>query len=589
MKFVKSISWIAVGGIFSIVLLAANRFAMMYRLSPKVGIEKLLHVYRYGWDSIAEKPFYISFNPQDWIFPLCVVVFLIMILSSYVMLGKKYRPGVEHGSARWGTAADINPYIDPKFYNNILLTKTERLTMNPRMKNPKNNKNKNVLVIGGSGSGKTRFFVKPNLMQMHSSYVVTDPKGTILNECGKMLFDHKYFIKCLNIKSAEAMKTSMHYNPFVYIRSEADILLLVDTLISNTSGEGEKAKEDFWVKAERLYYMALIAYIWYEAPEEEKNFITLLELINASEAREDDEGYKSPVDILFDELKEREPNHFAIRQYQKYKQAAGKTAKSILISCGARLAPFDIQEVLNLMQDDELELDALGDRKSALFVITSDSNKTFNFLAAMMYTQLFTLLINRADDKYGGRLPVHVRCILDEFANIGRIPDFETLIATIRSREISACPILQNQSQLNALYKEDNANTIISNCDTKLYLGGDDAKTLESWSKKLGKETIDLFNEGRSRGNQSSDSTNYQKLGRELMTMDELATMDGGKCICMIRGVRPFLSPKYDIEKHPQYRNLSDYSKANAFDITKMHKKRSPISQGEIIDYFQII
>lgn len=498
---------------------------------------------------------------------------------------KKFRKGIEYGSARWGTPEDIKPYIDKDFFSNILLTNTERLTMNSRPKNPKFARNKNVLVIGGSGSGKTRFFVKPNLMQMTTSYCVTDPKGTILVECGKMLQKGGYKIRSLNTIN---FKKSMHYNPFAYIRSEKDILKLVNVIIANTKGDGEKSGEDFWVKAERLLYCALIGYIYYEAPEEEKNFITLLDLINASEAREDDENYKSPVDMLFDRLAEREPEHFAVKQYVKFKQAAGKTLKSILISCGARLAPFDIKELRDLMEYDELELDTLGDEKTALFVIISDTDDTFNFVVAIMYSQLFNLLCDKADNEYGGRLPVHVRCLLDEFSNIGQIPKFEKLIATIRSREISACIILQAQSQLKAIYK-DNADTIIGNCDTTLFLGGKEKSTLKELSETLGKETIDMYNTSETRSNQNSYGTNYQKLGKELMSQDELSVMDGGKCILQLRGVRPFLSDKYDITKHPRYKMLSDYDKKNAFDMEKYMKCRKPIvSKDEVFDYYKI-
>lgn len=498
---------------------------------------------------------------------------------------KKFRKGIEYGSARWGTPEDIKPYIDEDFYNNILLTNTERLTMNSRPKNPKFARNKNVLVIGGSGSGKTRFFVKPNLMQMTTSYCVTDPKGTILVECGKMLQKGGYKIRSLNTIN---FKKSMHYNPFAYIRSEKDILKLVNVIIANTKGDGEKSGEDFWVKAERLLYCALIGYIYYEAPEEEKNFITLLDLINASEAREDDENYKSPVDMLFDRLAEREPEHFAVKQYVKFKQAAGKTLKSILISCGARLAPFDIKELRDLMEYDELELDTLGDEKTALFVIISDTDDTFNFVVAIMYSQLFNLLCDKADNEYGGRLPVHVRCLLDEFSNIGQIPKFEKLIATIRSREISACIILQAQSQLKAIYK-DNADTIIGNCDTTLFLGGKEKSTLKELSETLGKETIDMYNTSETRSNQNSYGTNYQKLGKELMSQDELSVMDGGKCILQLRGVRPFLSDKYDITKHPRYKMLSDYDKRNAFDMEKYMKRKKPVvAKDEVFDYYKI-
>ena len=498
---------------------------------------------------------------------------------------KKFRKGIEYGSARWGTPEDIKPYIDEDFFSNILLTNTERLTMNSRPKNPKFARNKNVLVIGGSGSGKTRFFVKPNLMQMTTSYCVTDPKGTILVECGKMLQKGGYKIRSLNTIN---FKKSMHYNPFAYIRSEKDILKLVNVIIANTKGDGEKSGEDFWVKAERLLYCALIGYIYYEAPEEEKNFITLLDLINASEAREDDENYKSPVDMLFDRLAEREPEHFAVKQYVKFKQAAGKTLKSILISCGARLAPFDIKELRDLMEYDELELDTLGDEKTALFVIISDTDDTFNFVVAIMYSQLFNLLCDKADNEYGGRLPVHVRCLLDEFSNIGQIPKFEKLIATIRSREISACIILQAQSQLKAIYK-DNADTIIGNCDTTLFLGGKEKSTLKELSETLGKETIDMYNTSETRSNQNSYGTNYQKLGKELMSQDELSVMDGGKCILQLRGVRPFLSDKYDITKHPRYKMLSDYDKRNAFDMEKYMKRKKPIvAKDEVFDYYKI-
>lgn len=498
---------------------------------------------------------------------------------------KKFRKGIEYGSARWGTPEDIKPYIDEDFFSNILLTNTERLTMNSRPKNPKFARNKNVLVIGGSGSGKTRFFVKPNLMQMHSSFVVTDPKSTLLIECGKMLQKGGYKIRSLNTIN---FKKSMHYNPFAYIRSEKDILKLVNVIIANTKGDGEKSGEDFWVKAERLLYCALIGYIYYEAPEEEKNFITLLDLINASEAREDDENYKSPVDMLFDRLAEREPEHFAVKQYVKFKQAAGKTLKSILISCGARLAPFDIKELRDLMEYDELELDTLGDEKTALFVIISDTDDTFNFVVAIMYSQLFNLLCDKADNEYGGRLPVHVRCLLDEFSNIGQIPKFEKLISTIRSREISACIILQAQSQLKAIYK-DNADTIIGNCDTTLFLGGKEKSTLKELSETLGKETIDMYNTSETRSNQNSYGTNYQKLGKELMSQDELSVMDGGKCILQLRGVRPFLSDKYDITKHPRYKMLSDYDKKNAFDMEKYMKRKKPVvAKDEVFDYYKI-
>jgi len=493
---------------------------------------------------------------------------------------KKFRQGKEYGSARWGNRKDIEPYMDEKFQNNILLTKTERLSMNGRPSNPKYARNKNVLVIGGSGSGKTRFYVKPNLMQMHSSYCVTDPKGTIVLECGKMLEDNGYKIRILNTIN---FKKSMKYNPFSYIHSEKDILKLVQTIIANTKGEGEKAGEDFWVKAEKLYYTALIAYIYYEAPKEEKNFATLLDMIDASEVREDDENYKNPIDRLFEALEKKEPRHFAVKQYKKYKLAAGKTAKSILISCGARLAPFDIQELRDLMSEDELELDCIGDRKTALFVIISDTDDTFNFVVSIMYSQLFNLLCDKADDVYGGRLPVHVRFLLDEFANIGLIPKFEKLIATIRSREISASIILQAQSQLKAIYK-DNADTIIGNCDSTLFLGGKEKTTLKELSETLGKETIDLYNISETKSNQNSFAMNYQKTGKDLMSQDEITVMDGGKCIFQLRGVRPFFSDKYDITKHKNYRLLEDYDKKNGFDVERYIKRRGKAKlRGETV------
>ena len=494
---------------------------------------------------------------------------------------KKYRRGTEYGSARWGGADDIKPYTDPVFENNIPLTQTERLTMNSRPKQPKYARNKNILVIGGSGSGKTRFFVKPSLMQCTSkdfptSYIVTDPKGTLILETGKMLQRYKYRIKVLNTIN---FKKSMKYNPFAYLRSEKDILKLVNTIIANTKGDGEKSGEDFWVKAEKLYYTALIGYIWYEAPEDEKNFTTLLEMINASEAREDDEDFQNPVDLMFERLEEKDPEHFAVKQYKKYKLAAGKTAKSILISCGARLAPFDIKELRELMETDEMELDTIGDRKTALFVIISDTDDTFNFVVSILYTQLFNLLCDKADDEYGGRLPVHVRCLLDEFANIGQIPKFEKLIATIRSREIS---------QLKAIYK-DNADTIVGNCDTTLFLGGKEKTTLKEISEILGKETIDSFNTSETRGRELSHGLNYQKLGKQLMTEDEIAVMDGGKCILQLRGVRPFFSDKFDITKHPKYKYLSDADPKNAFDMEK-HLKRRPaiVKPDEVFDYYEL-
>ncbi|HFI0836001.1 type IV secretory system conjugative DNA transfer family protein [Streptococcus suis] len=490
---------------------------------------------------------------------------------------KKFRNGVEYGSARWGDRKDIQPYEDPVFENNILLTDSEKLTMNSRPSNPKFARNKNILVVGGSGSGKTRFFVKPNLMQMHSSYCVTDPKGTIVLECGKMLEKNGYQIKILNTIN---FKKSMKYNPFAYLKSEKDILKLVQTIIANTKGEGEKAGEDFWVKAEKLYYTALIGYIYYESPKEEQNFNTLLAMIDASEVREDDENFKNAIDYLFLALERRKPHHFAVKQYKKYKLAAGKTAKSILISCGARLAPFDIQELRELMSDDELELDTLGDRKTALFVIISDTDDTFNFVVSIMYSQLFNLLCDKADDVYGGRLPVHVRCLLDEFANIGLIPRFEKLIATIRSREISAAIILQAKSQLKAIYK-DNADTIIGNCDTELFLGGKEGTTLKELAENLGKETIELYNTSETRSNQKSFGLNYQKLGKELMSRDELKVMDGGKCILEIRGTRPFYSDKYDITKHKHYKLLEDFDKRNKFDIEAYLKNRGQAKLSE--------
>ncbi|MCZ0854372.1 type IV secretory system conjugative DNA transfer family protein [Enterococcus faecalis] len=511
-----------------------------------------------------------SIHPTDILIGVGVVVLIKFIVYTKGKNAKKFRQGKEYGSARWGTAKDIQPYVDEKFQNNILLTQTERLTMNGRPANPKYARNKNVLVIGGSGSGKTRFYVKPNLMQMHSSYCVTDPKGTIVIECGKMLEDNGYEIKILNTIN---FKKSMKYNPFAYLRSEKDILKLVQTIIANTKGEGEKAGEDFWVKAEKLYYTALIGYIFYEAPREEKNFATLLDMIDASEVREDDETYMNPIDRLFEALEKKEPTHFAVKQYKKYKLAAGKTAKSILISCGARLAPFDIQELRDLMKEDELELDTLGDRKTALFVIISDTDDTFNFVVSIMYSQLFNLLCDKADDEYGGRLPVHVRCLLDEFANIGLIPKFEKLIATIRSREISASIILQAQSQLKAIYK-DNADTIVGNCDSTLFLGGKEKTTLKELSETLGKETIDLYNTSETRSNANSYGLNYQKTGKELMSQDEITVMDGSKCIFQLRGVRPFLSDKFDITKHKNYKLLEDFNKKNAFNIEEYIKRK---------------
>ena len=524
-----------------------------------------------------------SFHPTDILIGIAGALIMKAVVYYRGKNAKKFRQGVEYGSARWGTPADIKPYVDEKDDNNIILTETERLTMSSRPKNPKYARNKNILVVGGSGSGKTRFFVKPNIMQLHSSYCITDPKGTLLVECGNLLAKAKYQIKVLNLIN---FKKSMHYNPFMYIHSEKDILKLVNTIIANTKGEGDKSGEDFWVKAEKLYYQALIGYIWYEAPEDEMNFSTLLEMINASEAREDDENFKNAVDLMFDELAQREPDHFAVRQYAKYKLAAGKTAKSILISCGARLAPFDIRELRNLMSYDELELDLLGDRKTALFIIIPDTDDTFNFVASIMYTQLFNLLCDRADDVYGGRLPVHVRCLLDEFANIGQIPKFDKLIATIRSREISASIILQSQSQLKAIYK-DNADTIIGNCDTTLFLGGKETTTLKEMSEMLGKETIDLYNTSDTRGTNRSYGLNYQKTGKDLLTRDEIAVMDGGKCILQLRGVRPFFSDKYDLTKHPNYKYTSDYDKKYTFDIEKYLNRRMKLKADDEYDVIE--
>ena len=559
------------------------------RLSPGADASaKLLHLgdgFTAAFSSAAP-----SFHPADLLIGIAGAVIVRLIIYVKGKNAKKYRKGMEYGSARWGTAEDIKPYTDPVFENNIPLTQTERLTMNSRPKQPKYARNKNILVIGGSGSGKTRFFVKPSLMQCTSkdfptSYIVTDPKGTLILETGKMLQRYKYRIKVLNTIN---FKKSMKYNPFAYLRSEKDILKLVNTIIANTKGDGEKSGEDFWVKAEKLYYTALIGYIWYEAPDEEKNFTTLLEMINASEAREDDEDFQNPVDLMFERLEEKDPKHFAVKQYRKYKLAAGKTAKSILISCGARLAPFDIKELRELMETDEMELDTIGDRKTALFVIISDTDDTFNFVVSILYTQLFNLLCDKADDVYGGRLPVHVRCLLDEFANIGQIPKFEKLIATIRSREISASIILQSQSQLKAIYK-DNADTIVGNCDTTLFLGGKEKTTLKEISEILGKETIDSFNTSETRGRELSHGLNYQKLGKELMTQDEIAVMDGGKCILQLRGVRPFFSDKFDITKHPKYKYLSDADPKNAFDMEK-HLRRRPavVKPDEVFDYYEI-
>ena len=561
-----------------------DKLAQAFRLAPGADLSAKLLSIQDGFSMAFASPV-PSLEPADLLIGIAGALILRLAVYMKGKNAKKYRHGMEYGSARWGTPADIAPYMDKDFFNNIPMTMTERITMSSRPKQPKYARNKNILVIGGSGSGKTRFFCKPSLLQAHSSYVCTDPKGTLLPEIGSFLERKKYRIKCLNLIN---FKKSMRYNPLAYIRSEKDILKLVNALILNTKGEGEKSSEDFWVKAERLYYSALIGYIWYEAPEEERNFITLLDLINASEAREDDETYQSPVDILFQQLEEKEPDHFAVKQYRKFKMAAGKTLKSILISCGARLAPFDIKELRDLMETDELELDTLGDSKTALFVIISDTDSTFNFVAALMYSQLFNLLCDKADDFYGGRLPVHVRLILDEFANIGQIPNFDKLIATIRSREISASIILQSQSQLKTIYK-DAADTIVGNCDSTLFLGGKEKSTLKEISELLGKETIDSYNQSENRGAQTSHGLNYQKLGKELMTQDELAVMDGGKCIFMLRGVRPFLSEKYDLTKHPNYRYTADADPKNVFDMERyMKKQRTVVKPTDSFDVYEI-
>ena len=561
-----------------------DKVSQAFRLAPGADLSaKILSIgdgFASAFSSLAP-----SFNLLDLLIGIAGAVIIRMIVHFKGKNAKKYRLGMEYGSARWGTPADIAPFVDEDFFNNIPITQTERITMSSRPKQPKYARNKNILVIGGSGSGKTRFFCKPSLLQCHSSYVVTDPKGTILNEVGRLLERKKYRIKSLNLIN---FKKSMRYNPLAYIRSEKDILKLVNALIMNTKGEGDKSGEDFWVKAERLYYSALIGYIWYEATEDEKNFITLLDLINASEAREDDEEYQSPVDLLFADLEEKDPDHFAVKQYKKFKMAAGKTLKSILISCGARLAPFDIKELRELMAYDELELDTLGDSKAALFVIISDTDSTFNFVAALMYSQLFNLLCDKADDFYGGRLPVHVRLILDEFANIGQIPAFDKLIATIRSREISASIILQSQSQLKAIYK-DSADTIVGNCDSTLFLGGKEKTTLKEISELLGKETIDSYNRSENRGTQISHGLSYQKLGKELMTQDELAVMDGGKCIFMLRGVRPFFSDKYDLTRHPNYKYTADADPKNVFDMERyMKKQRAVVKPTDRFDVYEI-
>ena len=581
-----------------------NKIAWLYRVNTgATSWDKFMNTITYF--ELAFRDLWPSLNHMDLFWGITGGVAVKLIIIYRTKNARKYRLGVEYGSARWGTEKDIQPYADPEFENNIILTETESLTMSSRPKNPKYARNKNILVIGGSGSGKTRFFVKPNIMQMHSSYVITDPKGTVLLEVGSMLAKgspmtdengkivrdkegkviyEPYKIKVLNTIN---FKKSMHYNPFVYIRSEKDILKLVTTIIANTKGEGQQSGEDFWVKAEKLYYCALIGYIWYEGREEEKNFNTLLEMINASEAREDDENFKNPVDLMFDELEQKDPNHFAVRQYKKYKLAAGKTAKSILISCGARLAPFDIAELRELMSYDEMELDMIGDQRTALFIVISDTDDTFNFVVAMMYSQLFNLLCDRADDVHHGRLPYHVRILCDEFANIGQIPKFDKLIATIRSREISASIILQSQSQLKTIYK-DAAETITGNCDTMLFLGGKESTTLKEISETLGKETIDLYNTSDTRGQSRSYGLNYQKTGKELMSRDELAVMDGNKCILQLRGVRPFYSDKFDITKHKRYQQLSDYDKKNEFHVEEYmkHQMEVRLSPEEAFDLY---
>ena len=567
-----------------------GKVGQAFRLAQGIDLSaKLLHIgqgFTAAFSNAAP-----SFHPIDLLIGIAGAVIIRLVVYSKQKNAKKYRKGMEYGTARWGTPADIKPFIDPVFENNVLLTQTERLMMSNRPKDPKNARNKNILVIGGSGSGKTRFFAKPNIMQLHSSYVITDPKGSLICEVGQLLQRAKYRIKVLNTIN---FSKSMHYNPFAYLRSEKDILKLVNTIIVNTKGEGAQSAEDFWVKSERLFYSALIGYIFYEAPEEEKNFTTMLDMINASEAKEDDSEFQSPVDLMFARLEEKDPEHFAVRQYKKFLLSAGKTRASILVSCGARLAPFDIRELRELMEYDEMELDTLGDRKTALFLIMSDTDSTFNFVIAILQSQLFNLLCDKADDVYGGRLPVHVRCILDEFANIGQIPQFDKLIATIRSREISASIILQSQSQLKAIYR-DNADTIVGNCDTMPFLGGKEKTTLKEISEILGKETIDSFNTSENRGKEISHGLNYQKLGKELMTQDEIATMDGGMCILQVRGIRPFFSKKYDITKHPNYKYLSDADKKNAFDVERYiraqrKKKRTPavVEPEEPFDLYDI-
>ncbi|MEY8232442.1 type IV secretory system conjugative DNA transfer family protein [Oscillospiraceae bacterium 50-16] len=572
---------------YAILGLCATKLGQAWRLAPGVSLaDKLLRIMDglvLAFQSAAP-----SFHPVDLLVGIACGVGLRFAVYMKGKNAKKYRHGAEYGTARWGNAQDIAPYVAPKFEDNIILTQTESLTMNSRPKDPKTARNKNVLIVGGSGSGKTRFWLKPNLMQCTSktypvSFVVTDPKGTLIIETGKMLQRKGYRIKVLNTIN---FKKSMKYNPFAYIHDEKDILKLVTTLIANTKGDG-KGGDPFWEKAETLLYTALIGYIHYEAPEEEQNFSTLVEFINSMEVREDDEEFKNSVDLMFDELEEKSPDHFAVRQYKKFKLSAGKTAKSILVSCGARLAPFDIAELREVTAYDELELDTLGDRKTALFLIMSDTDDSFNFLISMAYTQLFNLLCEKADDVYGGRLPVHVRCLIDECANIGQIPKLEKLVATIRSREISACLVLQAQSQLKAIYK-DNADTIIGNMDCSIFLGGREPTTLKELSAALGKETIDTYNTGESRGRETSHSLNYQKLGKALMDVDELAVLDGGKCILQLRGVRPFLSNKYDITKHPLYKYLSDYDKKNAFDIERFLSTRLKPKSDEVYDVYEV-
>ena len=578
------------------IALIATKLGQAFRLAPGMDFSSKLLGIMDGF-SMAFQNIMPSFHPIDLLVGVAAAAIIRLVVYFKGKNAKKYRKNIEYGSARWGTREDIAPFVDPVFENNVILTQTESLMMSNRPKDPKNARNKNVLVIGGSGSGKTRFFLKPNLMQMHSSYVVTDPKGSVVCEVGKLLERNNYKIKIFNTIN---FKKSMHYNPFAYIHSEKDILKLVTTLITNTKGDG-KSGDEFWTKAETLLYTALIGYIHYEAPPEEQNFTTLLEFINAMEVREDDEEYKNPVDRMFDELEEKDPNHFAVRQYKKYRLAAGKTAKSILVSCGARLAPFDIAELREITMYDELELDTLGDKifvnpknkkdtryyKTALFLIMSDTDSTFNFLISMIYTQLFNLLCEKADDVYGGRLPVHVRCLIDEAANIGQIPNLEKLVATIRSREISACLVLQAQSQLKALYK-DNADTIIGNMDSRIFLGGAEPTTLKELNQSLGKETIDTFNTGESRGREVSHSLNYQKLGKDLATIDELAVLDGGKCILQLRGVRPFLSDKFDITKHPNYKYLSDASPKNNFDIEKYLSTRLKTKPDDVYEVYEV-